>query len=827
MKKKILLVFTAIVAFVFSAFASEKFRVLGDNCSFNKGSSYVRGGSECNAILVKHFNFHLPGTYFDVEIVPGMTYKLSFKVKGISSRMDNGFYLRVDFKDGRDKIYSIPKTITGTEFIDDDFTFSIPSDFIGNKVQIQLFARITGDGVIYEDLKLVEIPILTNYSIKVTSPAYRQTIYHSKPIKEISGYVTVSDDVKKILISLKKGDEIIKHTEGDKFNFPNDNKITTGEYTIEAELLDSNNNRIETLKTDVRKLLPGKVEVVAGQDNNFYINGELFFPVIFTGKDTFLLRKYAVSQGVNMFIDSSDNYQELRKALDYARDINCKLIIYIPSGFNNIKTWKEKLSEILKSDILNDPALFGYLLRDEPEIHGEALEPLINAYKTLKSLDPYRPAWINGAPLGSIAQHREYSRAADIYSMDMYPVGRWNHGTIGNPKALTCIGAGTRFCVDVVENRKPVWFYLQAYAWKPAKPIYPDLTQLRFMLYDSILNGVRGIGYYSKTGGKNAIYCESFVDVLFNQTNEIHKMSRLFAEGETVNDKIYGAIHTKTFKYNDSYYLIAANYSDKACDVLMDNEYNDTSLKVLFENRTIGVKDKKINDKFSGFAVHVYAKDPLPEPVYKITAVATKENPWKILAAQLKRHIMQEQKQLEIMQRDSSSVNWIGIKKHKGKTNSRICLARKFSIESTVEIATLITSVNNVSENFIDKSYIFIDGKNVATITNWYREMKTDVTPFLSPGEHIITVQTSATDKDGSVCGFLSDLTITYSNGKVERIVSDYEWKAAYVNASEKPQKEDIEKWEKVNIISNYGKVPWVTPVIKWYKKNKKEDPLI
>src|ERR1041385_5841549 len=67
-------------------------------------------------------------------------------------------------------------------------------------------------------------------------------------------------------------------------------------------------------------------------------------------------------------------------------------------------------------------------------------------------------------------------------------------------REISVVGDFTRRMVEVAEGKKPVWIYLQI-AWsgviKPGKTLrFPTLSEQRFMTYQAIIAGARGLIYF-------------------------------------------------------------------------------------------------------------------------------------------------------------------------------------------------------------------------------------------------------------------------------------------------------------------------------------------
>jgi hypothetical protein len=137
---------------------------------------------------------------------------------------------------------------------------------------------------------------------------------------------------------------------------------------------------------------------------------------------------------------------------------------------------------------------------DEPQWGKLAVPPLVHVRERLKELDPNHPVWIVQAPRGTVESMRAYDATYDITGMDVYPIGYppGAHSLLEN-KEISMVGDYTKMMRDVA-GRKPVWMTLQI-AWsgvvKPGKTLrMPTFPQERFMAYQAIINGARGLVFF-------------------------------------------------------------------------------------------------------------------------------------------------------------------------------------------------------------------------------------------------------------------------------------------------------------------------------------------
>jgi hypothetical protein len=113
---------------------------------------------------------------------------------------------------------------------------------------------------------------------------------------------------------------------------------------------------------------------------------------------------------------------------------------------------------------------------DEAALNGIPSANLLAGYAVLDRADqPVRhPLWLNHAPRGGISDKfddlADYRDAADIHSMDIYPLPIGNgHSNLSN-QTISCVGE----YVDIIYNnivtlagvqRKPIWMVLQGLGW--------------------------------------------------------------------------------------------------------------------------------------------------------------------------------------------------------------------------------------------------------------------------------------------------------------------------------------------------------------------------
>lgn len=169
----------------------------------------------------------------------------------------------------------------------------------------------------------------------------------------------------------------------------------------------------------------------------------------------------------------------------------------------------ERLLTTIADTFVGHPALGAYKGIDEPRNPSRGknwIRPagLVRAYKELKRIDARHPLVIIQAPRSPISELVPYRPAFDITGVDVYPVSYppGVHSDSRN-RDISVVGDMTAKMITA-GGGKPVWTTLQI-AWsgtiptsdKPARvPRFPSLKEERFMAYQAIVSGARGLFFF-------------------------------------------------------------------------------------------------------------------------------------------------------------------------------------------------------------------------------------------------------------------------------------------------------------------------------------------
>jgi hypothetical protein len=200
-----------------------------------------------------------------------------------------------------------------------------------------------------------------------------------------------------------------------------------------------------------------------------------------------------------------------RKLLDAAaaHGLHCWLQLgNVPDLSGRTLSANEQLLTNIVGQLKDHPALGAWKGVDEPaNPNRPARVPaagLIRAYRRLKALDPDHPVTIIQAPLGTVGQLTPYRPAFDLTGADIYPISYPPGKHAGRRNSdIGIVGDITRKMVRAAGG-KPVWMTLQI-AWSGVIPTqkqpgnvprFPTLQQERFMAYQAIVHGARGLSFF-------------------------------------------------------------------------------------------------------------------------------------------------------------------------------------------------------------------------------------------------------------------------------------------------------------------------------------------
>ena len=201
----------------------------------------------------------------------------------------------------------------------------------------------------------------------------------------------------------------------------------------------------------------------------------------------------------------------VKEELNAAQAHDLQVWLALAGVDDNLK--RQSLLDEIVGTVKGHPGLGVWKGADEPA-HGHVpAAGLVAVRKHLRVLDPDHPIAIIEAPRApsqapsgpdrrlTAAAIRPYAAACDIHGVDIYPVSRPPGLHAGGPPVntdISVVGDMTKIAVQAT-RRKGIWMTLQI-AWSGVLPphpvVFPTLPQARFMAYDAVVHGARGLFFF-------------------------------------------------------------------------------------------------------------------------------------------------------------------------------------------------------------------------------------------------------------------------------------------------------------------------------------------
>jgi hypothetical protein len=288
---------------------------------------------------------------------------------------------------------------------------------------------------------------------------------------------------------------------------------------------------------------------------------------------------------------------------------------------------REALLRRVVTEFKDSPGLGVWKGTDEPEWGKAKVAALVRARDIIHELDPNHPLAIIQAPRGTIETLRPYNAAADIIGLDIYPISYppGQNSRLPN-KEISMVGDYTREMLEVGSNQMPVWMILQI-AWsgvvKPGKTLrFPTFAEERFMTYDAIINGARGLVYFG--GNLEKAMSPEDARLGWNWTFWNHVLRRVIEEIGShsplaealvapasklpIQVSAPADIEFCVREVGADIYILACRRQGSTTEVTFSNlPQSATTGEVLYESpRQVSAAKGKFSDWFGPFEVHVY-----------------------------------------------------------------------------------------------------------------------------------------------------------------------------------------------------------------------------
>lgn len=372
--------------------------------------------------------------------------------------------------------------------------------------------------------------------------------------------------------------------------------LAATDYTVDFEL----NALGKSLKTTYPAYI--FTTVANRQPNNLTANGNIlwqgkpFFPIgmyhVPTEADYKLLAENGfnavqgtASHDLDIFKTRLDWAQKYGLAVDVPLYLNAKVKENLPNSLEKVQRFAAH------------PAVLSWKIFDEPHIKadgGPATE-IPATYRALKAADPNRPIELT---LNSTATQQFWSHFCDIVQPDCYPLPRF-------PLTLVSDMAGN--AGKLIQPWQNMSFVLQC-GWVPDLSNQPTPAQARSMAYLALINGAKGIWWYSMYDPGWNLTKTPLWPHLKTINAEIQQLSQPIMLGKTVTG-ITGSsdkLHFHAFEHEKKTYLLVTNPHDEAIQGTLTLPQRFGSWRLLNSPAAKPITDHQLTISFAGVDSQTY-----------------------------------------------------------------------------------------------------------------------------------------------------------------------------------------------------------------------------
>lgn len=417
------------------------------------------------------------------------------------------------------------------------------------------------------------------------------------------------------------------------FRIPNTALAT---FEVTARLVDGAGKEIAKAMTDVR-VRPRKESIVQVNTNGFLmVAGKPEFPIgMYNSGHLEEMSKAGFSATHNYQITTGDaaepinpNEARLKQMLDNAAANGLRMMVELPRKAIEKGQWQQVRRRI--ETFRYHP---GLLCWGSEERVARGLTPLANIsalYHLVRELDPDHPLVLGDTK--DVIKKFQHDRS-DFFPDQAMDVGIWwwypiplkdpdGNGLQDTNKTAVLLKPPSWLTTTI--SKKPLWIAIQAYQHPTRDGRFPTPAEYRCMAYLGIINGVKGLFFYTGSGqkdfeGKPAGLLNkpeaAHWDYVQKLAGELRELSPLImapaASAKISMTPADAPVEFALRQLDNKTYLFAANKSGQPQAVHFSSEMlGGKKVQVLYETRSLSVSGNSLADAFQAFDVHLYEIQP-------------------------------------------------------------------------------------------------------------------------------------------------------------------------------------------------------------------------
>lgn len=408
-----------------------------------------------------------------------------------------------------------------------------------------------------------------------------------------------------------------------------------GVFKIDGKLTDAQDREIGAAQGSVHVIEASAARVTIGPDGFLRVAGKPEFPIglYSSSRDEELARagfnathNYNISSGnADAAINRTDF--QLQQLLDESWSNGLRMMVELPRKAIEEGRWTQVRRRI--ETFRHHPGLLCW--GSEERVARGLAKPanMAELYTLVHQLDPDHPLVLGDTR--DVIKNLQVDRR-DFFPDNSMDAGIWWWYPIPLKTAATNTLQGQESGGNIMEppgwlttthSKKPLWIAIQAYQKPQREARFPTPAEYRCQAYLSIINGVKGLFFYTGSGQKDYWGEPSGIlnkpeeghwDYVKKLAGELRDFSPVImapaAAGKLQLTPAGAPVEFATRTWEGKTYLIAANKSNQPQKVEWLGEFlRNKNVTTLFEDHQARINGDGMSDKFAAFAVHVYRFD--------------------------------------------------------------------------------------------------------------------------------------------------------------------------------------------------------------------------
>jgi hypothetical protein len=285
--------------------------------------------------------------------------------------------------------------------------------------------------------------------------------------------------------------------------------------------------------------------------------------------------------------DATNDLEKFKASLDAAQKYGLAVDVPLYGGAQVIKNLQSSLEKIQR--FADHPALLCWKIIDEPNLRPEISHEVPPVYRALKAADSKNPIELTISG-GAALEH--WGDFADIAQVDVYPLPT---------RPLTDVSDNARLAMNALKPWQNLSFVVQC-GWTADLSNQPSPAQARSMVYLSLIEGAKGIWWYSMHDPG----WDLTKSPLWPQMKAINAEIKVLAEplmlGRVVADikSEQPEIFFRAVEYQNKTYLLVTNPQNKSAQVTFSLPKSIRSWRPLGSDAKSSVEHQRMQVSLTG-----------------------------------------------------------------------------------------------------------------------------------------------------------------------------------------------------------------------------------